>query len=269
MSNLIKSFDTSVIDYSSAEVVKTLQNTVAQGTSPEEFAVFVGYCKATGLNPLKKEVWCIKAGGRLQIMTGINGYWQIANSHESYDGMEGPDFEYDDKGRPVSCSVKVYRKDRRFPAVGVAFLEEDSGQSPVWKQRPRVMLQKVAETRALRKAFPQELNGTYTAEEMPEVYSAEPSPGKLQSVQSIGQKTEIISGAEPSESPDKLRTEVLKSYAKICKNIAEIDGLDAKEVALKLASSILGRDVADSSEINLEEAQDCLSIAVDKLEAIQ
>jgi len=76
------------IDYSSAEIVKTMQATVAKGTTAAEFALFVQYCKATGLNPFKKEIWCIKANQGLQIMTGINGFWAIANASKDFDGAE-------------------------------------------------------------------------------------------------------------------------------------------------------------------------------------
>jgi hypothetical protein len=48
----------------------------------------VQYCKATGLNPFKKEIWCIKASQGLQIMTGINGFWAIANASDTFDGAE-------------------------------------------------------------------------------------------------------------------------------------------------------------------------------------
>ena len=49
------------INYDDKQIVKTMQETVARGTTPAEFALFVQYCKATGLNPFKKEIWCIKA----------------------------------------------------------------------------------------------------------------------------------------------------------------------------------------------------------------
>lgn len=41
----------------------------------------------------------------------------------------------------------------------------------LWKHKPRIMIKKVAESIALRKAFAQELGGLYTAEEMPATYA--------------------------------------------------------------------------------------------------
>lgn len=157
------------INFRDPETIKTLMATVAQGLSTQEFALFVEHCKSTGLNPFKKEVWAIKAGNRLQIMTGLNGYLAIANRHPEYDGMQ---VEVDNDEKPSKAICKVFRKDRKYPAEGIALMKEYGKETPIWKQMPRVMLTKVAKSIALREAFPQELNGTYTEEEMPQGYEA-------------------------------------------------------------------------------------------------
>lgn len=175
------------LDYSSDRVLRTIKNTVAQNATDEELAMFCELCKATGLNPFKKEVWFIKTKGytnkagkeiepRVQIMTGINGFLAVANSHPQFDGMEC-EVERDDKGQPLRAIAKVYRKDRKFPSVAEALWNEyykpnPYGNKGVWEQMPSIMLAKCAKSLALREAFPQELNGLYTAEEMPLEYSA-------------------------------------------------------------------------------------------------
>ena len=153
-----------LIDYNNATMIHTLKATVAQGLNEPEFRLFAEHCKSTGLNPFKKEVWAIKAGGRLQVMTGINGFLAIANNHPEFDGMET---EVDNDSNPTKAICRVYRKDRRFPSEGIALMKEYGKDTPIWRQMPRVMLTKVAKSIALREAFPQELNGLYTAEEMP------------------------------------------------------------------------------------------------------
>lgn len=167
------------IDYSSSEVIRTLKATVAIGATDAEFAMFIEQCKATGLNPFKKEVWFIKAGGRVQIMTGIQGFFAIANSAPEFDGHESglitPSGEMVSAAYPkqdfIGAWCKVYRKDRRMPSEAIAMLSEyDKGQG-TWKVMRRVMIIKCAESVALRKAFPQQLNGLYTAEEMPSEYT--------------------------------------------------------------------------------------------------
>lgn len=163
------------LDYSDKAVINTLKQTVAIGATDAEFAMFSEFCKSTGLNPFKKEIWFIKAGGRVQIMTGINGFLAIANSHPQYDGLE-IDVEVDQQGNPLKAVCKVYRKDRNRPSIGIALMKEFVKPTPIWKQMPSVMLTKVAKSIALREAFPQELNGLYTVEEMPAEYSLKDAP---------------------------------------------------------------------------------------------
>lgn len=165
-------------NWSDPGFINTIKATVAKGATDHEFAMFANFCKATGLNPMKREAWFIKVGEKVQIMTGINGYWQIANSHPMFDGAEtgminsngewvktvaGNDF--------IGAWCKVYRKDRRLPMEGEALLSDYKKNSGLWTSSPRIMIKKVAQSIALRQAFSQELNGIYTAEEMPEEYS--------------------------------------------------------------------------------------------------
>lgn len=172
------------------KAINLIRTTIAPTASAEEFGMFIEYCKSTGLNPFKKEIWFIKTPGyrkkdgttapaRVQIMTGINGYMTIANRHPMFDGMECT-VEYKEKGDSkyiIGATAKVYRKDRRFPSVATALWNEyykpnPYGNKGVWEQMPSIMIAKCAKSLALREAFPQELNGLYTEEEMPASHSA-------------------------------------------------------------------------------------------------
>lgn len=164
------------------EMLLALRNTVAPGLTDPEFRLFAEMCRATGLNPATKEIWAIKAGGRLQLMTGINGFLRIANSHPQFDGME-VSFEWDGK-QLVSCTVKVHRKDRKFPSVATAYWSEYAKQTPIWRTMPTVMLSKCAKSLAIREAFIQELGGFYTAEEMPSSYAA-PTPQAPEGMETV------------------------------------------------------------------------------------
>lgn len=164
------------------EVIDVMRDTFCKGFSDAEFAYCVQLVKQTGLSPVKKEIWFLKIQDKIQTMTGINGYFAIANAHPQYDGMES-DFTTDEKGQVVSAWCKVYRKDRAHPQTAkVLFREYFDANKPLWRAKPATMLLKVAESVALRKAFPQELNGTYTEEEMPSEFSAKAYPQKLREV---------------------------------------------------------------------------------------
>jgi phage recombination protein Bet len=192
------------------EMLLALRNTVAPGLSDPEFRLFAEMCRATGLNPATKEIWAIKAGGRLQLMTGINGFLKIANSHPAFDGME-VSHEWDGKNL-VSCTVKVHRKDRKFPAIATAYMAEYKKETPIWRTMPSVMLAKCAKSLAIREAFIQELGGLYTAEEMPSSFAA-PTP-------------QAPEGMEPAVST---KTGEIAGFKKIT---AEIEGLGTVDVVL-------------------------------------
>lgn len=205
----------------SLEMLQTLRNTVAPGLTEPEFMLFAEMCRATGLNPATKEIWAIKANGRLQLMTGINGFLRIANSHAQFDGME-VSFDWDGK-QLVSCTVKVHRKDRKFPSVATAYWSEYSKKTPVWAQMPTVMLSKCAKSLAIREAFIQELGGLYTAEEMPASF-ASPRPEAPQGMETVvstktgevlgfkGQNV-TLDGVEPVEVVEEEGIEVVPEAA--------------------------------------------------------
>lgn len=158
----------------SDEQKNLLKQTICKGATDAELNMFLEICKATQLNPFKKEIWFIKnvRTGDVQIMTGINGFLSIANNNPLFDGMEVSVEEKD--GKPFSSTAKVYRKDRKYPSVATVYLQEYFRPSTtgrgMWEKMPRTMLQKVAKSVALREAFPQELNGLYSEEELPREY---------------------------------------------------------------------------------------------------
>ena len=169
-------------DIDSSEARKLLINTVAKNASNEEFAMFREMCRATGLNPFQRQIWFIKTNSGVQMMTGINGYYHVANSYPEYDGIEVETVE-DKAGGPLKSVAKVWRKDRKHPSIGIARWEEFSKSYGNWKSMPFYMLEKCAEAIALRKAFPQKLSGIYTEEEMPHEFSLKAASGKPSSEQ--------------------------------------------------------------------------------------
>lgn len=172
LSTEVKSYS---LDLTTDSALKTLTQTVAKGATPPELALFVEMCRSTGLNPFKREIWFIKTAQGVQMMTGINGFYQIANKHPMYDGTETEIVE--EGGRIIKAVARVHRKDRKIPSIAEAYMEEYAKPYGNWKTMPRVMISKCAESMALRKAFPQELNGLYSTEEMPREFDA-PKPGQ-------------------------------------------------------------------------------------------
>lgn len=158
-----------------------LRNTVAQGATDAEFAMFLEVCKGTKLNPFKREIWFIKSNsytnkkgerveGKVMIMTGFNGFLAIANAHPQFDGMQTEIVRKED-GTIEYAETKVFRKDRKYPSTCRAYYREfykpgNFGKESQWDKQPTVMISKCSKSHALREAFPQELGGLYTQEEV-------------------------------------------------------------------------------------------------------
>lgn len=206
LSTEVKSYS---LDLTSEGALQTLIQTVAKGATPPELALFVEMCRSTGLNPFKREIWFIKTGqGGVQMMTGINGFYQIANKHPMYDGTETEIVE--ENGRIIKAVARVHRKDRKIPSVAEAYMEEYAKPYGNWKTMPRVMISKCAESMALRKAFPQELNGLYSTEEMPREFAA-PQETKIVSAKTIEQQSPGLSEEYKNDMPEWLKTVDLKA----------------------------------------------------------
>jgi len=158
------------------EQIALIKRTVAKDATPDELALFIGMCKRTKLDPFTRQIYFIKdKSNKVMMQISVDGFRVVAERSGSYAGQDAPVFEEDEKtGKPVKCSVTVYRwhGETRYPAsVGVAYWAEynrpgRNGYESNWDKLPRTMLAKVAECIALRKAFPNDLSGLYSAEEM-------------------------------------------------------------------------------------------------------
>lgn len=190
------------------EQVKTIKNTVAKGSTDDELKMFIGIAEKYGLDPFIKEIWFIKrpkkvnvggkwdyprteegdidyTGAETIIMTSRDGYLKIAQRDSDFDGIigfpvrEGDTFEVDaenytvvhkfgmKRGKIIGAWAKVSHKHRKPVIVWADFTEYNTSGN-VWKQYPSAMIQKVAETLALKRQFG--INGLTTKEEMATAY---------------------------------------------------------------------------------------------------
>lgn len=160
----------------SPEQIQVIKDTVAKGATNTELALFLAISGRAGLDPFTKQVHFVKYGNNPgTVVTGIDGYRLIAQRSGEYEGQTpaqwcGPDGVWVDvwlsDAAPFAARVGVWRKGFREPAWGVARFSAYNGPGPMWKKMAAEMLAKCAEALGLRKAFPNELSGLYTREEM-------------------------------------------------------------------------------------------------------
>lgn len=174
---------------------RTLKESLFPGAASESVMLVWDYCKARGLDPLKKpchivpmQVKDAKTGDyywRDVVMPGIYEYRTTAAKTGEYLGHSKPEYgpPVDHLGvmAPEWCSLTVFRWNKaagqrcEFP-VTVYFREcaatkRDKQTKAIvlnerWTKAPIQMLTKCTEAAGLREAFPDEFGGEPTAEEM-------------------------------------------------------------------------------------------------------
>lgn len=177
-------------------IIETLRDTIAKDATPEELQVFSLICKRTGLDPFSKQIYFMKtkqktkdASGQwvekdvMTVMTGIDGYRAIAERSGTLAGIDDVVYDQENKEFPNKATVTVWRMlngtrvgftaSARWTEYARMYNGKATGQ---WAKMPYLMLGKCAEALALRKAFPNDLSGVYTAEEMDQAKNEEKTP---------------------------------------------------------------------------------------------
>jgi phage recombination protein Bet len=221
------------------EKVQLIRRTIARGASEDELALFVEQCRRTGLDPFARQIYSVrrKQWSSLSrsfeeaqvIQVSIDGFRLIADRTHKYAGQVGPwwcgpDGEWKEvwlmDETPSAAKVGVLRNDFNQPLFAIAlyksYVQTNSQGDPIsrWKTDPAGMLAKCAEALALRRAFPHELSGLYTTEEMDQADNP-PVAAMVAGVQETTGIAQTRITTQRPFSPEMLRANFSKAVATI------------------------------------------------------
>ena len=207
------------------EEVALVHRTYMEGASKDDVALFIATCERTGLDPFARQIMASSRNTQRNSqwiivwtwLVTIDGLRKIAVDSGDYEGQEGPwwcgtDGQWQEVWtKPVPCfaaKVLVHRKGFRTGLSGIAKYDsyvqkkKDGQPNNVWQNLGDHMTAKCAEALALRRAYPNEMAGLYTSDEMAQA-GFEPAPAAPSTQQKEG---------PPKHDPQEWSVESLSDF---------------------------------------------------------
>jgi phage recombination protein Bet len=190
--------------------LETLRGAVGADLNNSQLKLAVVYAERVGADLFARQIYPIVDRGRLTFITSIDFLRVTAERSGRYAGQGRPDYEEgcDCQGEaqplamphPRWAEVPIFREGWREPIIRRAYFHEyvvfqrDGQVKETWRKMPHVMIAKVSEAAGIRAAFPNDVQGLYTQDEM-EQAGVESPPVQLEPV--AQQAAEPEPAAEP------------------------------------------------------------------------
>jgi phage recombination protein Bet len=232
MSNIAR-IPTSAATLYDAKQLDLIRRTVAKDCNNDEFDLFAHTARRLGLDPLRKQVYAFVYSKdrpdkrKMTIVTGIDGFRTIAERTGNYrPDDDEPTLEVDAAAKGpnnpaglVKATVRVFKFSHgdwhkvtasaywdEYAPLKDEWVEGEDGRrrpsgkqtldtSGNWGKMPRLMLAKVAEAIALRKAWPDAFSSVYAQEEIDRTATLDMLPSEAAEAGAAEKRMEKIGGA--------------------------------------------------------------------------
>lgn len=158
-------------EYSDEQIRMYKRTLGCQNASNDEWSMLELMAGTYQLNPFLREIWLIPGVG---VMVGHAGFLLIAHRSGKFAGMETHSYNadgtpYRGEGVPAYATCMVWITGSDNPVTKTVYFNEfyrpgKEGKKTKWDTSPAFMLEKVAETHALKRAF--SITGIYCPEEL-------------------------------------------------------------------------------------------------------
>lgn len=252
-----------------------------EGAPDEEFELFMTQAARRGLDPTRKHIYAVarntwnpktkQSETTISHQVSIDGQRLLAERTGLYEGQTspqwcGPDGQWREvwleDGPPAAARVGVYRKGFRDPIYAVvryaSFVQTkavyENGKktdrvepTKFWSDMPDHMLAKVCESQALRKAFPEDLSGVYTAEEMGQADN--PAP-----IESHGRVVDRSTGEITATAAEIIEAD-LKQAKRDLWNLVKVWGWSGDDLDLVVADTYGDQGITTAGGLDVAQLQ--------------
>jgi phage recombination protein Bet len=246
--------------------LQLVKDVYAKNATDEELALFLRTAHRTGLDPAARQIYLVKrwdSSLKREVASpqvSIDGFRLIADRTDKYVPGREATFEYDSGSlHAATAYIKKFAGGEWHEISATAFFNEyvqknkEGKPTSMWIKMPHLMLAKCAEALVLRKAFPAELSGLYSPEEMGQAANGDSHSSAVVKSATDVVVAEVID-AEPVNEPNEF-LDLKSRVATLCKDLKTAGDTFkwSKENFAQYAADLCSLDAANIDLLTIEQ----------------